>query len=351
MFCSKCGKEVESAWVKCPYCEANLKNESHSDNVTNMNQYAQGIVNNKPLQKKKKMPFVIAGIVVLIIILFALLSGGGETVEPVEPVDISMYEGGYAGWEASGFEGSVKTDITIPYPLTNTDVNNYAVYIGTGGLNVGVIMQKDEAAISEWDWLMNAQPDMATQAYYFNCTLTYTGQKAGSNGFPVFVIEDVISYNQDVTSDVTDDGNMEDVNYDEIYTWILDASYVNADSPEYCEWTLYDINKDGYLELLVQSGTCNADMEYTVWTTDGTTALELGSIYGMVTLYEYKDGNGIYTDHCNMGYEQVKRVSIDNGMLVEEIVYEGQEPYGYDDEGVALEELSYLIQTSTLDEY
>lgn len=149
--------------------------------------------NSRTPKKKSRLPFIMGiagGIVVIILLLLILLSTDENVVSsPGETVELNSYEGGFEGWEKSGFETSVETDITIPYPLTNTDINNYAVFIGIGKTNAGIIMQSDEAAVSEWDWLMSAQPDMTTQAYYFHCTLTYAGQNAGESGIPVFVIE------------------------------------------------------------------------------------------------------------------------------------------------------------------
>ena len=115
-------------------------------------------------------------------------------------MELSSFTNGFADWKADGFEESVKTDITVPYPVTNIDTNTYAVYIGTGKINVGVIMQRDEAAIADWDWLMNAKPDPDTQEYYFNCTLTYADQTVGDSKLPLFVISDVKDLNGSVST-------------------------------------------------------------------------------------------------------------------------------------------------------
>lgn len=218
-FCRYCGKEVEDTWVKCPYCgnilqenrkQGNVEQEKYVNAQTGINgNYVPNntMLNNQPPKKKKKLPFIIGGVVAAVVLLLVLLFGGSDNPAPQEVVELSSYENGFAGWEASGFEGSVKTDITIPYPLTDTGRNNYAVYIGVGKTNVGIIMQEDESAISEWDWLMDAQPDMETQAYYFNCTLTYANQTAGENNTPVFVIENVQEAND--IENVQEDNDIE----------------------------------------------------------------------------------------------------------------------------------------------
>ena len=150
--------------------------------------------------KKIKILFmiVVLVIVVMAVCIFTVIKQNGKkTDETIQTVDLDSYEGGFAGWEKENFKGSVKTQITIPYPLMNTDRNNYAVYIGAGKINTGVIMQENQTAVAEWSWLINAQPDMQTQEYYFDCTLTYTGQKAGESQMPIFVIENPVSVNTD----------------------------------------------------------------------------------------------------------------------------------------------------------
>lgn len=150
-------------------------------------------------EEKNKLPLIIGGVVavvVLIVVILFVIPGKNDTgTDLAKVVELSSFTNGFADWEADGFEESVKTDITVPYPVTNTDTNTYAVYIGTGKINAGVIMQRDEAIIADWDWLMNAQPDPDTQEYYFNCTLTYANQTVGDSKLPLFVISDVKDLN------------------------------------------------------------------------------------------------------------------------------------------------------------
>ena len=153
---------------------------------------------------KNKLPLIIGGVAaavaVIAVILFMIPREDHTNTDLAKVVELSSFTNGFADWKADGFEESVKTDITVPYPVTNTDTNTYAVYIGTGKINVGVIMQRDEAAIADWDWLMNAQPDPDTQEYYFNCTLTYANQTVGDSKLPLFVISDVKDLNGSVST-------------------------------------------------------------------------------------------------------------------------------------------------------
>ena len=153
---------------------------------------------------KNRLPLIIGGvaaaIAVIVIILFVIPRKDHTNTDLAKVVELSSFTNGFADWKADGFEESVKTDITVPYPVTNIDTNTYAVYIGTGKINVGVIMQRDEAAIADWDWLMNAKPDPDTQENYFNCTLTYADQTVGDSKLPLFVISDVKDLNGSVST-------------------------------------------------------------------------------------------------------------------------------------------------------
>lgn len=168
---------------------------------------------------KNKLPLIIgrvaAAVAVIAVILFMIPREDHTNTDLAKVVELSSFTNGFADWKADGFEESVKTDITVPYPVTNTDTNTYAVYIGTGKINVGVIMQRDEAAIADWDWLMNAQPDPDTQEYYFNCTLTYANQTVGDSMLPLFVISDVKDLNGSVSTQSEAQNQNENIDMDE----------------------------------------------------------------------------------------------------------------------------------------
>lgn len=307
-------------------------------------------------KKKKKFPKIIGGIVgaVLLILVILLVIGAVTSDEDTEEdrgrrvseevskevVELNSYDGGFAGWKADGYPGSVRTDITIPYPLGNTEYNNYAVFIGTGKMNAGVIMQEDEAPMTEWEWLLNAEPDYDTEAYYFSCILTYTGQDVGEDELPLFVIDDVESYFGTEIGDTgdADTGEEEyyDIDYENIYGEIADSIYANGinSCPDYfMEIGLYDIDMDGIMELLIDHGTGEADRVYEIYSTDGEQAVKIGEIGGgHSSLYEDANGN-LYLDYCQMDYEVITCISIEDGEILEKTLYEGEvEGYVYSDE-------------------
>lgn len=329
-----------------------LKERSGSENQVN-NQME--INRNTTGKKKKKIPIIIGGILGAVLLIFVILviigiAAGYEDMDKTERkkiseevVELNTYDGGFAGWKADGYPGSVRTDITIPYPLGNTEYNNYAVYIGTGKMNVGVIIQENEAPMSEWNWLLEAVPDYDTEAYYFNCILTYTGQDVGEEEIPLFVINDVESYFGTGTEDMSEEEGEEDIgeedfgiDYESIYGEIADYIYTNGinSSPSYfMEIGLYDIDMDGIMELLINHGTGEADRVYEIYSTDGEQVVKIGEVGGgHSSLYEDAYGN-LYLDYCQMGYEMITSISIEDGVILEETLYDGEAGgYVYSDE-------------------
>lgn len=75
---------------------------------------------------------------------------------------------------------------------------------------------------------------------------------------------------------------------------------------EYC---VYDINKDGYKELIVKIGTCEADYMYRFYSCSYGKIVSLGSFVGGHSgLYEC-DKNGVFVYESHMGYENLYRIS------------------------------------------
>lgn len=122
------------------------------------------------------------------------------------------------------------------------------------------------------------------------------------------------------------------VDYDYIYGRVLDSvwsGYTYA-GEYYLEYAYYDIDKDGYSECIILHGTCFSDMIYEVYTTDGDSAISVGTMPGGgESIYQCPETNGVYRYFANGGYEILTHVHIHLGQLVEEILFEGEtEEYG-----------------------
>lgn len=68
-----------------------------------------------------------------------------------------------------------------------------------------------------------------------------------------------------------------DLDYEFIYGGIIDMILSEVSekggNTDYFQYTFYDIDKDGYLEFIMEKGTCEADMVYEVYSTNENVAL------------------------------------------------------------------------------
>lgn len=91
-------------------------------------------------------------------------------------------------------------------------------------------------------------------------------------------------------------------------------------SEGYC---LYDIDKDGVPELFIRCGNCEAAYHTYVYGWAGGAVAELGDFpSGHVSLYTWPGENAVALNWGHMGGHFVHRVSIRDGALAQEIVFE-----------------------------
>lgn len=105
------------------------------------------------------------------------------------------------------------------------------------------------------------------------------------------------------------------VDYYDAYAQILGD--VCGTYGEYCEYTVYDFDNDGVMELITSFGTCDADWANDVYTIDHGAVTMIGEFYGYVSFYGAEEGVGIYTVYGHMGHQ-----------TVEWLTKEGNELYG-----------------------
>lgn len=96
-----------------------------------------------------------------------------------------------------------------------------------------------------------------------------------------------------------------------------------------CEYATYDMDNDGVEELIVSWGSSAADWTNTVYTVDDSAnVVEVGEFYGLVSLYESENGDGIYSVYGHMGYQQVEWITKHGDELyTETILAEETEEY------------------------
>lgn len=122
----------------------------------------------------------------------------------------------------------------------------------------------------------------------------------------------------------TDNEKVTSQMYRDIYGPIVQdvCEEYSTDSGVYNVYSLYDIDKDGIKELLVEEGTCEADYMYQVYTIQNKKSVYLGETSGWHSAF-YEDENGgtekyIICVQGLMGVEDMYHISIVNGKVVTE---------------------------------
>lgn len=187
-----------------------------------------------------------------------------ETVRTMEEV------GGYEAWVESEYASIVRTDIVVTLPITEREADTYAVQVGTSLGDVIYIKQDDGALATEWDWLINAVPDIeGGDTATFQATLTIDGYAAsdGEKPVPIFIAGDIEAYvNQE--SIETDTQNNAEINesanlsYDLFQDAENDLLYTNVSGQitdrngnVISEYSGYSITDNGYV-YEIESDCC-----------------------------------------------------------------------------------------------
>lgn len=89
---------------------------------------------------------------------------------------------------------------------------------------------------------------------------------------------------------------------------------------EFLSYVYYDMDKDGIEEMIVQYGSCSADMSNVVYTIVGNAVIIVGEFPYISALYEAVAGDGIYAVYGKDTHEIIQHVQkAGTELLVEEI--------------------------------
>ena len=113
------------------------------------------------------------------------------------------------------------------------------------------------------------------------------------------------------------------VRWDEEYAVVL-ADLI-AEHPEFeCTFCLYDLNGDQSPELFVKTGTGEADFQFHVFTVTAEGAQNIGSLPGgHSVLCGLSEQNACLLQMGHMGYETIQKVTMENGVIMTETLYDG----------------------------
>lgn len=91
----------------------------------------------------------------------------------------------------------------------------------------------------------------------------------------------------------------------------------------YGEYCLYDIDGDELPELFVKLGTCEADYQFSVYTMTEAGADLIGTLGGShASIAGLSGENACLLASGHQGYEQISRLTVENGHLLQELIYE-----------------------------
>ncbi|MBQ9783894.1 MAG: hypothetical protein IJW29_00130 [Clostridia bacterium] len=104
-----------------------------------------------------------------------------------------------------------------------------------------------------------------------------------------------------------------------------------GDLPASAFWFyLYDMTGDGQEELIVHTGSCEADAQYIFYTYQAGTVREAGRIgAGHAALYGISDATGVIWHHGSQGYEAAYRLTLSDEGLVRETLFESRPTPSY----------------------
>lgn len=255
--------------------------------------------------------------------------GYADNIDNADSFGVALFEGVYSWMDGNG-EDAHGADVTISYENDSTTkftgecwnsvasakIDAFAVSVNTDGSvrfigNVMLSEFDEEKQIS--NLVLNVSPvqqnEIRIEQSGETGSVTFAGtyQAAGGETFDIF-------------------DRYGDVIYEVALAYGSD-----------CEYALYDMDHDGTVELITSQGSSNADWSNTVYTVDNSGMLvEVGTFYGMVSLYAAENGNGIYSVYGHMDYQEVEWITKSGNALYTETILSGETVEYYENDNPIL---------------
>lgn len=356
MFCKNCGKQIDDDTKFCEYCGASIEFKAETVSNENSEQKVSAMrdsVSNGNISVKKKInkPLLIAIIVIVVIGILGVAGAisvekyfyrkGDEAIKAVQDsyfeflpemtVGDLLYE--YYGedyWaynvdnvvEFWGTNQKDKSGLALNFDSVKAD--------NTVGVTYRMYHEENEAAHSiseeefeEYILSLYAQLDE-------NYQITDITTKSETTPTTTAKVTTTT-----VTTTVTkEQEKMEESKYYLAYLMFLNETNASIKREygdiyvPYYQYYLYDINHDGFYELILHVGESEADASILFYTIDEESEdgfIELGEFGGGHTVLVEKDKK-LYADYCHQGYQIVNEIQMvgwhDVWSITEETVLE-----------------------------
>ena len=127
------------------------------------------------------------------------------------------------------------------------------------------------------------------------------------------------------------------------YSWYYEAVESMAGTANnllYPHYYIYDINDDGVYELITETGTCEADSIYSVYSIKDNEMIFVGDIGASNSVLTEKDGK-LYRNKCHTGYQSVDLIIFDGKSVSTENIYEKEQDENYIEYGTEIKFYDY----------
>ncbi len=127
------------------------------------------------------------------------------------------------------------------------------------------------------------------------------------------------------------------------YSWYSEAVESMAgvaDNLLYHNYYIYDINDDDVYELITETGTCEADRIYSIYSIKDNEMIAVSDIGAGNSVLTEKDGK-LYINKCHMSYQSVDLIRFDGKTVSTENVYEKEQSETYIEYGTDIQSYDY----------
>lgn len=109
----------------------------------------------------------------------------------------------------------------------------------------------------------------------------------------------------------------------------------------YCEYCLYDMNRDGFPELILRTGNCEADYMFTVYTVSDGALVDCGELVGGHSSLLINGSGDVLRYEGHMGVYNITVSTLDGTMFITKEIADGELDYSKNEEYPELEEFGY----------